>query len=108
LDENSKERFSKEQPRPLVSVCLGPKVTPLSGPTSQIFNFQQPLIATNYNESKIFGDPYMGHHPQFENRWIKAKWSLFTLYSFKIAISFGKLGLKLAVVDRLPLFRGGR
>ncbi len=39
---------------------------------------------------------------------VKAKWSLFTVYSYKISISFENLGLKLAVVDRWPLFRGGR
>ena len=33
--------------------------------------------------------------------------SLFAVYSYKIAISFGKLWLNLAVVDRWPLFRGG-
>jgi hypothetical protein len=39
---------------------------------------------------------------------VKAKWSLFTVCSYKTAISFVKLGLKMAVVDRWPLFRGGR
>jgi hypothetical protein len=39
---------------------------------------------------------------------VKAKWSLFTVYSYKIAISFVNLGLKLAVEDRWPLSRGGR
>ncbi len=33
------------------------------------------------------------------------RWPLFTVYYYT---NFGKLGLKLAVVDRWPLFRGGR
>jgi hypothetical protein len=39
---------------------------------------------------------------------VRTKWSLFTVCSYKIAISFVKLGLKVAVVDMWPLFRGGR
>ncbi len=38
---------------------------------------------------------------------VKAKWLLFTVYSNKIAISFEKLGIKLAIADRWPLQTGG-
>jgi hypothetical protein len=36
------------------------------------------------------------------------RWFLFAFYSHKPAISFGRLGLKLEVVDKWSLFRDGR
>jgi hypothetical protein len=54
---------------------------------------------------------YNGHPVDSEKvavvQMFMQRWLLFSVYSFKIAISFGRLGLKLAIVDRWPLFRGG-
>jgi hypothetical protein len=40
-------------------------------------------------------------------QWLRQRWSLFKVYSYKIDISLGKFRLKLAIVDRWSLFRGG-
>ncbi len=50
---------------------------------------------------------YNGHPWDSKKVAVGQKWSLFTVYSYKTAIRFGKLGLRLVVVNRWLLFRGG-
>ncbi len=71
----------------------------------------EPLVRS----SKIFNytvKPVYNCHPWDSKKVavflrLRQRWSQFTIYSFKIAISFGKFGLKLAVADMWLLFRGG-
>jgi hypothetical protein len=63
-------------------------------------------LPTNNVQSNLCATATLGTQKKWPK--VKANRSLFTVYFYKIAISFGKLGLKLAVVDRWPLFRGGR
>jgi hypothetical protein len=43
-----------------------------------------------------------------QKKWpLFKRWMLVAGYSYKIAISFGKLGIRLAIVYRWLLFRGG-
>ena len=65
------------------------------------------LINSRYSQTCVQRPP-LGPQKSVHCSKVKTKWSLFTVCSYKIAISFVKLGLKLAIVDRWSLFRGGR
>jgi hypothetical protein len=50
---------------------------------------------------------YIGHPWDSKKVAVVKRWSVLTVCSYKIAINFGKLEIRLVIVDRWPLFRGG-
>jgi hypothetical protein len=61
------------------------------------------LILTAFQNKLNTVKPLYNGQPWNSKKW----WSLFAPYSYKIASSFEKLGLNMAVADRWSFFRGG-
>jgi hypothetical protein len=51
---------------------------------------------------------YNGHPWDLKIVAVVHRWPLLRVFSIKVTIEFDLAGLRLAVIDRWPLFRGGR